>query len=230
MKLNSLVSSHLLLAVGWSLAILTPFSARADQWDKKTILTLREQVQVQDRVLEPGRYVFKLLDSNADRHVVQIFNGDMSQCLDTIIAIPDYRLQPTGRSQFRFYETPSGYVKALKAWYYPGDNFGQEFTYPKHPMMLAMASVAAPPAVVVAPLPQPEPEAAAPAPAPEPVLQAPEPAPAEMAQNAPPSAPAQPEPAPQTRSLPKTASPYPLVALLGVMFFGAFGVLRLRRS
>jgi hypothetical protein len=32
---------------------------------------------------------------------------------------------------FRFWETPAGKPKAIRAWFYPGDNFGQEFAYPK---------------------------------------------------------------------------------------------------
>jgi hypothetical protein len=49
----------------------------------------------------------------------------------TILAIPNYRLQPTGKTVFTFWETPPGQPKALRAWFYPGDNFGQEFAYPK---------------------------------------------------------------------------------------------------
>ena len=51
--------------------------------------------------------------------------------MTTILAIPNYRLQPTGKTVFTFWETPPGQPKALRAWFYPGDNFGQEFAYPK---------------------------------------------------------------------------------------------------
>lgn len=84
------------------------FRAQADQWDKKTILTLDQPVQVTDRLLEPGQYVFKLLDSQSDRHIVQIFDGDQKHIIDTVLAIPNYRLRPTGKSQFMFWETPTG--------------------------------------------------------------------------------------------------------------------------
>jgi hypothetical protein len=40
-------------------------------------------------------------------------------------------MQPTGETQLSFYEAPTGQPEALRAWFYPGDNFGQEFTYPK---------------------------------------------------------------------------------------------------
>src|ERR1017187_3538582 len=110
-------------------------SAFADEWNKKTILTVNESIQVPNKVLPPGKYVMKLMDSPSDRHIVQIFNGDESQLQTTILAIPNYRLEPTGKTQFQFWETPPGQPKALRAWFYPGDNFGQEFAYPKSEAM-----------------------------------------------------------------------------------------------
>jgi len=93
--------------------------------DKRTILTVNEPIQVRDTLLEPGQYVFKLLDSQSDRHIVQIYNRDQNHLIDTVMAIPNYRIQPTGNSRFTFWETPPGSAKALRAWFYPGDNFGQ---------------------------------------------------------------------------------------------------------
>ena len=115
-------------------------SARADQWNKKTILTVNETIQVPNKVLPPGKYVIKLLDSPSNRHIVQIFNGDETHLLTTILAIPNYRLQPTGKTVFGFWETPPGQPKALRAWFYPGDNFGQEFAYPKSAAVQIAAS------------------------------------------------------------------------------------------
>ena len=74
---------------------------------------------------------FKLLDSPSNRHIVQIFNEDESQLITTILAIPNYRLRPAGKTTFEFWETPAGEPTAMRAWFYPGDNFGQEFAYPK---------------------------------------------------------------------------------------------------
>src|SRR6266404_9559437 len=111
-------------------ASLAP-SLHADQWNKKTVLTVNETIQLPHAVLQPGTYVFKLADSLSDRHIVQIFNADESQIIATILAIPNYRLKPTGKSVFGFWETPAGNPRAMRAWFYPGDNFGQEFAYPK---------------------------------------------------------------------------------------------------
>lgn len=223
------------------------FHAQADQWDKKTVLTVNQPIQVTDTYLEPGSYVLKLLDSNSDRHIVQIFNADQSHLINTVLAIPNYRLQPTGKSRFGFWETPPGTAKALRAWFYPGDNFGQEFSYPKDLRQLASARMPEPASY---PRPEPEPATAA---APEPVTPAPPPppqalnqepqreAPVEIAQNTPapePPAPqATPAPAPaapappatdEPRELPKTATPYPALGLSGAIMLGIYAWVRRR--
>jgi hypothetical protein len=107
-------------------------SAMADQWNKKTYLTVNEPIQVPGQVLQPGKYVMKLMDSPANRHIVQIFNEREDHLYTTVLAIPNYRLQPTGKTEFGWWETPAGQPKAMRAWFYPGDNFGQEFAYPKN--------------------------------------------------------------------------------------------------
>ena len=63
--------------------------------------------------------------------MVQIFNEREDQLQTTVLAIPNYRLQPTGKTEFQWWETPAGQPRAMRAWFYPGDNFGQEFAYPK---------------------------------------------------------------------------------------------------
>src|SRR5271166_5814497 len=126
-KMNRLVLA--LASVGMLGIALAP-TARADEWNKKTIMTVNESIQVPNKVLPPGKYVIKLLDSQSDRHIVQIFNADETHLETTILAIPNYRLQPTRKTVFTFWETPPGQPKALRAWFYPGDNFGQEFAYP----------------------------------------------------------------------------------------------------
>lgn len=192
----------------------------ADQWDKKTIVTVNEPIIAGNKVLDPGTYVWKLLDSRSDRHVVQIFDKDQQHLETTILAIPNYRLQPTGHTQFAFWETPAGVPKAVRAWFYPGDNFGQEFTYPKK-LVAQLASAAPVPvpsnyAEPAQPEPQPQPEAQ---PAPEPAP-TPAPAPEPQAQAAAP-APAQPV------ALPHTASFNPLIGLLGLASLSLAGVLTL---
>ncbi len=207
--------------------------AKADAWDKKTILTINQPIQVEETYLDSGTYVFKLLNSNSNRHIVQIFNGDQSHLINTVLAIPNYRLQPSGDSRFSFYETPPGTAKAMRAWFYPGDNFGQEFRYPKELRQLAMAA----PPVTRPPEPPPPPIVTQPA-REEPQAVSEPPAkeePVEIAQAAPPPPPgAQPEPAREAppaeepKELPQTATPYPMIGLGGVLLLGLYGFSRVR--
>jgi len=106
-------------------------SVNADAWNKKTILTFSQPVEVPGVVLPAGTYVFKLLDSASNRHIVQIFNQDQTHIYATVLAIPNYRLQVTGKTVITFVERAAGEPQAIRAWFYPGDNFGQEFVYSK---------------------------------------------------------------------------------------------------
>ncbi len=127
------------LAVAGMFIFVAP-NARADEWNKRTVVTIDEPIQVPNTVLQAGTYVFKLLDSPSDRHIVQIFDKDEKHLITTILAIPNWRLQPRGKTIFSFWETPAGQPQAVRAWFYPGDNFGQEFAYPKNMSMQIAAS------------------------------------------------------------------------------------------
>jgi len=108
--------------------------ASAQTWNKRTSVTFSGPVEIPGvgaQVLPAGTYVFRLLDSQSDRHIVQIFNKDESHLYATILAIPNYRLQATDKTVITFAERASGDPQAIRAWFYPGDNSGQEFVYPK---------------------------------------------------------------------------------------------------
>jgi|SRR5580704_5106941 hypothetical protein len=211
-------------SVGMLGVALSP-SARADEWNKKTVMTVSEPIQVPNKVLPAGTYVIKLLSSPSDRHIVQIFNADETQLQTTILAIPNYRIQPTGKTVFSFWETPPGQPKALRAWFYPGDNFGQEFAYPKS----AAVQIAA-----VSHQTVPTTEASQPAELPQAEVTQTQPEPQQEAQNIPPPAPQEiaqapapePTPAPAPQELPKTGSPYPLIGLAGIFSLGMFALVR----
>jgi hypothetical protein len=191
-------------------------------------------------VLPAGTYVFKLLGSPSDRHIVQIFNQDETVVYATVLAIPNYRLKVTDKTVMTFRETPPGEPDVLRAWFYPGKNFGEEFVYPKE-RALALAKVTNSPVLYTsAEIPV---EVAAPiTSAEEPVVvqlkQAPilavqpsgedvevaqvvtaPPAEALVATNDAPAA-----------ELPKTASPMPLIGLFGLLALGAAFTLRFART
>jgi hypothetical protein len=117
-------------------AVLIP-SAQAADWNRKTEITFSGPVEIPGvhlvgwGVLPAGTYVFKILDSQSDRHIVQIFNKEETVIYATILAIPNYRLKATDKTVMTFSERPAGEPEALRAWFYPGRNWGDEFVYPK---------------------------------------------------------------------------------------------------
>lgn len=113
------------------LVITLSTASRADEWNKATKLTFSEPVEVPGMVLVAGTYWFTLADNDSDRNVVQIWSSDRTRLITTILAIPDYRLQPTGNTVVHFEERPSDSPEAIHSWFYPGDNYGEEFVYPK---------------------------------------------------------------------------------------------------
>ena len=90
-----------------------------------------EVMQLPHTTLQPGTYVIRLAESEGNRHIVQFFDKDEKHLITTVLAIPNERLRLTGKSVFAFWEVPAGQPKALRAWFYPGDSFGQEFAYPR---------------------------------------------------------------------------------------------------
>jgi hypothetical protein len=104
----------------------------ADSWNKRTIVTFSDSVEIPGQVLPAGTYMFKLADSPSNRHIVQIWTGDESQILATIMATPNYRPDTPDQTILEFDERPGNSPMALHSWFYPGDNTGQEFVYPQY--------------------------------------------------------------------------------------------------
>lgn len=202
----------------------------ADEVTKRTEITLNEPVMVAGVpvvTLEPGKYVIRLMRHDHNRNIVQFMNEREDHLFTTVLAINNYRLEPTPNTAFRFWETPVGNPIAIRAWFPAGDIWGQEFVYPKG-LAAKIARVTAEPVPTVeaetvaeletAPITETPKEAEAiaePEPAP-PVEVAAEAAPAEVI------AEAEPEPAP----LPATGSPIFTFGLAGALAAGAGLMLR----
>ena len=77
------------------------------------------------------RMSLRSLIPHADRHIVQIFNQAEDHVYTTILAIPNYRLRATGKTVMTFKERGEGQPEAIRAWFYPGREWGEEFVYPK---------------------------------------------------------------------------------------------------
>src|SRR5687767_5005627 len=132
--------SALVMLCGVTLFCAT-FSATvsAQPRNKKTTVTFSQPFEIPGvsalgsapSTLPAGTYVFTLVDLLSDRNVVRIFSRDEKTVHATILAIPNYRLRATDKTVMPFQERAAGEPQAIRAWFYPGDNSGQEFVYPK---------------------------------------------------------------------------------------------------
>lgn len=215
-------------------------SLKADEWNKKTTVTFSGPVDVSGHRLEAGTYVFKLADT-IDRHVVQIFSPDEKHVYATILAIPDYRVSPTDQTTIKFSEMADNVSTMdrdlpqagipIKEWFYPGDNFGQEFRVKPAPMVAEALPTAVAESTESAPsTPPPAAEKKADesseAPAVEPAAvtptesQATAPSAEQSSAQTPADQPASDKPAETPSQLPQTASSLPLVGLIGLVSLG----------
>jgi hypothetical protein len=112
------------VALGGLLALnfLMTKPVRADEWNKKMEFQFSVPVEIPGRVLEPGKYVFEIADNWTERGMVEVFSEDSTgneSLIATILAIPDRTLN-----------TPEG-PEAVHSWFYPGENTGWRFVYPR---------------------------------------------------------------------------------------------------
>ena len=112
------------------MGLLGVASLRANEfWT--TPWNLSEPTEIPGMTLEPGKYMIKVVDSWETRMIVQITNPDQSKVFATVMAIPNYRPKSTGEGEFTYFQRAEGRPQALKTWFYPSNNYGVEFVYPK---------------------------------------------------------------------------------------------------
>jgi hypothetical protein len=106
----------------------------ADEWNKRTEFQFGAPVEIPGKVLAPGKYVFELADRQSEHNIVQVFwedsNGNES-LIATVFASPVQASKTPDKSLIHFEERASGTPEAIRSWFYPGDNMGWQFVYPK---------------------------------------------------------------------------------------------------
>jgi hypothetical protein len=104
-------------------------AARATEWEKTAVITFPYTVQVPGAVLGTGTYVFKLNESPSNRNMVMIYDQNQQRLVTSVLAVPAFRLDMNNNDIIRFSERPAGQPPAVAEWFYPGDNYGQQFVY-----------------------------------------------------------------------------------------------------
>src|ERR1700691_3103254 len=100
--------------------------ACADERNKETHLTINVPLRVQDTLLAPGEYVFKLVELAANSTVVSIFNSNGTRLETMMISLPAYRNEIDSKL-FTISDPQGDQPATLQTWFFPGDNFGIEF-------------------------------------------------------------------------------------------------------
>jgi len=98
---------------------------------KKTTFTFSAPVELPGLALPAGTYVFRLAETASNHNIVQVFDKNQKHAYGSFIAIPTYRAEPSDKTIVRFSETAAGGPRAVKEWFYPGNPYGLEFVYPK---------------------------------------------------------------------------------------------------
>lgn len=113
------------------LAMFMPVTAKADSWDKKTVVTFDQDVQIPGQVLPAGTYVFKLFSSSSDRFIVQVWTEHESELLATLITVGDANRNSSDNSYFvlDMTDTDEGYPPVLSSWFFAGSDEGRDFIY-----------------------------------------------------------------------------------------------------
>jgi hypothetical protein len=209
-------------------------NASAQRFDRGTKITINRPFEVPGVALPAGTYVLRLIDVGGSRSVVQLMNATETKSYAIVLGIPDYKLKTPEKTELSFYEASPGVPIPLRAWFYPGFNYGVEFIYPKERAM-AIARMSGE-HVVAMPEPAAEPERET---EPEPLVV--EPSGKEVDLDIVHEKPAEPsiEPAvsefPEDEALPaeelpKTATPLPSLSLTGLLAAGAAASLRILRK
>lgn len=219
--------TRILAAMILSLGVSALALAQGISVQRETKLAVTEPTQVGNTLLDPGSYTLRVHDFKDEKVTVVIVRDSDQKTVGTVVAFRERRNLDTheasdNQTQFT-YTTFNGHP-AVKTWFYPGDEWGERFAYGKETVAEASTggsvtmtqtrqattstmAESTPPPVVEEKHETVAETAPAPAPAPE----------------------AAPAPAPEEKTLPKTASPLPLVALLGALSLAGAAVLRIGR-
>ena len=121
--------TYIVIGLIIAFAAFFELTAHADEFNQLSILTFSQPIHIPGQVLPAGTYLFKLVSSDTDRDLVQIFNSDQTHLYATFQTIPTERPTSTDDTAITFAERDPGSPDALLKWFYPGRLTGHEFVY-----------------------------------------------------------------------------------------------------
>jgi hypothetical protein len=106
-------------------------AGQVEAWDKKTLVTFDQPIEIPGQILPAGTYLFQVVDLLGTRNVVRITNDVGTRVYATLLAVTDFRLEASEETTLIFYEARPNTPEPLRAWFYPGYQYGFEFVYPR---------------------------------------------------------------------------------------------------
>ena len=119
-------------------------TAHAQTSDYRTYFTFKTPVTLPGVTLPAGRYLFRLADPNSSRKVINVLSADGKTSLAMLHTIPNQVMKAPNNPEIRFMETARDMPPAIKTWWYPGKAIGYEFIYPRAQALLLAKVTSAP--------------------------------------------------------------------------------------
>jgi hypothetical protein len=101
-----------------------------DSW-KKATLTLNALTQLPGTTVAAGSYVFKQSGEQAGWNIVQVYNQDESSLVTTLLAYPNPNLSSSGQSILMYPQSTDGRTQVMEAFFFDNDPVAQQLAYPK---------------------------------------------------------------------------------------------------
>jgi hypothetical protein len=129
MKNQKILAVLLFLIMAFSISVPV---ARADVSNQRTKLTFNQAVEIPGHVLPARTYWFAVVDDDSFRNLVQVYSADWSVLYATLLTVPSDRTESSCETTLTFAERSYSKPQAILTWFYPGEETGHEFIYPKN--------------------------------------------------------------------------------------------------
>jgi hypothetical protein len=98
---------------------------------KKTTLTIGALTQLPGTTLSAGSYVFRQSGEQSGWDIVQVYNSDQSSLVTTLLAYPNPNLVANGQPFLVYPQSTDNQTQIMEAFFFDGDAVGQQLAYPK---------------------------------------------------------------------------------------------------
>jgi hypothetical protein len=113
-------------------ASLVSPALRADNTSvKQATVTIQTPEQVPGSVLPAGTYVFKQSGSQSGWTIVQIYNNDDTAIVTTVLAYPNPKVASNGQNAVTYPANGAGSIPAIEGFVFTGDSTVEQFAYPR---------------------------------------------------------------------------------------------------